>query len=310
MLRILEKIHEGRVMGTQLTATRLRRKVGMSPNRFCHFFNWLQREGYCKVSRTMTRITKRGKAYVVQTKVVDVTELGEISFLKRRTLVKLKETMRALHLARSLAQQRALVIDLVVEAFDLVYRDLYFGGKLDTFEKFRGRFEEHLREHLDKEIGDRIGLVHDAYLVISRSSQDRLLQDAREAMKRGHFLTENHRYALRKLDHIQEKYLVDNNVRWAHRVMATQFSGNETFQGFQHLVDPWQIVERERNEREILQPSKPGMIVFARDGHDANKKWELNIDSLQNRWKQACDKYVGIRACAQVTQDALADQRQ
>jgi hypothetical protein len=57
-----------------------------------------------------------------------------------------------------------VVIDLVVEAFDLVYSELYYAKKLENFKRFRDGLEEGLRECLNREIGDRIGLVYDAYL--------------------------------------------------------------------------------------------------------------------------------------------------
>ena len=287
-LSILSEIQRCDLKHALLRATELRIKARMDAHRFCRLFSWLQQQGYCRVRKSIvTRLAKKGKAYRLAVKLISISERGEAVLRRVHKLGRLTGIARSLHIARSPRQEMDAVIDLVVEASGLVYSELYYEGKLREFERFRDGLEEGLRECLNKEIGDGIGLVYDAYLFIRRIPGQPLLEDAKLAREKGHFLTANHRYVLRKMEGMKKEDLQAHNILWRDRVMKMKFIGNISFQDFQDLVDPYRIVEREWNERST--PGLPGhtTISLTRDSYNANMKWQLDFNELQKRWKRA-----------------------
>ncbi len=206
--------------------------------------------------------------------------------LKRRNKVgHLAQIAKDLYVARTPAKEMKLVYDLIVEAFDLAHAEFYYTGNTRTYERFVGQLEENLREHLNHEIGDKMMLLYDVSLSINRIPCIPLLEDAKQAMSRGHFLTPNHRYVLRRMEHMPEEQLMEHNISWKNRRMAARFTGNESWEGFQSLVDPWRIVEKERNERKTdgLPVSN---TIFRRNSYDPNERWKLNVNTLQARWQK------------------------
>jgi hypothetical protein len=138
---------------------------------------------------------------------------------------------------------------------------------------------------LDKEVGDKLGLTYQVSLDVSRRSRQELLDDAEEAMRKGHFLTLNHRYVLHRFRNLTEKALFDHNIRWRERIMRTNFTGRESSQDFQSLTDPYDIVEREATERNpALQQRR---TRYPHDRYDPDKRWNPNIEELMTRWNNA-----------------------
>jgi hypothetical protein len=92
---------------------------------------------------------------------------------------------------------------------------------------------------------------------------------------------------------MKEEDLQAHNILWRDRIMKMKFIGDISFQDFQDLVDPYRIVERERNERNT--PGLPGQttISLTRDSYAANMKWQLDLNKLQNRWKNASRRSFG-----------------
>jgi hypothetical protein len=225
-------------------------------------------------------------------KIVTLTSLGEAvapGLRRRLGWQHLKDIVRDLQLHRSPAEEVDLLMDLVVEVFDTAYDAFYEAGQTGDLEWFRGGFEERLRERLDEKIGDRMGVVHDVDLIVNEILREELLEDAMLAKEKGHFLTQNHRYVLRRIAHMKESELTEHNVRWKDSIMTIAPNGSESWQEFMNRVNPVKIVEREMNERGVRQPE---IIKPLGDRYDANEKWNPAIGMLVKRWNEA-DK--GIR---------------
>jgi len=284
-LRILEVIHTRNVKHVPLRATELRKEARIDTHRFHPVFKWLEERGYCQV--TVTRTSRKGLA-----KLVSITTLGEVALRKRRRLGHLYEISEELCRARSPDEEMTLLRALVVEAFDLVYSEFYYVGRMEAYERFRGGLEESLREHLDKEIGGRMGIVHDVCLCIRTIPRKPLLEDARLARRRGHFLTANHRYILRRAERVERRVLDDHNIRWKYKVMRTAFTGAESAQEFRELADPMQMVEQEGRNRATPSAPAPQTVRFVRDGYDFDKRWNPDVAELQRRWSQACKEHA------------------
>ncbi len=287
-LKILEHIRTCNLKHVQLKATELRKQVKMDPHRYHPLFKWLRNQGYCDTAKgAITRASKKsGKTRRYGVKLVDITKAGEVILGISHTLGHLKEIAQALCRAESPDEETKLVLDLIVEAFDLAYTEFHYAGKLEDFEDLIGGLEEELRKHLDKEIGDKIGLTHDAYLSIIRIPSHPLLEDAKLAKEKGHFLTQNHRYVLSKMEHVKSKDLIYHNAQWRNNIMMMEFTGDESYPHFQSLVDPWDIVERERNDRGTPNLSIPSRMMFPRDSYDERDEWKLDLDELIRRYKQ------------------------
>jgi hypothetical protein len=278
-VRILDYIRRRNLKRIKLRAKELRDEVRMDTHRFHSLFKWLQEHGYCQA--TLTKTSKRATA-----KLVSITIVGEVVLRKRHKLGQLDAMAKAIYRAPTRAKQMNSVQGLIVEAFDLAYSEFYYGGKSEDYQLFAGRLEERLREHLDKEIGDRISVVHDVMLVIGRVPSAALLKDAELAKERGHFLTQNHRYILNRKKRIGSKELTDHNIRWRDRIMEIKISGSESYYEFIDLIDPWKTVEREKKERSTPGLGETGRIL-GRDGYDPNQQWDLDIGELERRWKDA-----------------------
>jgi len=280
-VRILDYIRLRNLKRIPLPSKELREKVKMDTHRFHPLFRWLQDHRYCQV--TPTKTSKRATA-----KLVSISRVGEILLRKRHKLGRLSEMTKTIYRAPTRTKQMELVQELIVEAFDLAYAESYYGGKTEDYEAFARRLEERLREHLDKEIGDRLGLVHDVMIVVRRVPSAALLEDAELAKKRGHFLTENHRYVLKRRKRIGDKELTNHNLRWRARIMETRFTGNESYQEFIELVDGWKTVDREKTERDTAG-LRGTMRILGRDSYDPNRQWDPDIGELEHRWREAAN---------------------
>lgn len=279
-LRILDQIRLRNLKGIPLAATQLREQVRMDPHRFHPLFRWLLQHGYCRA--TLTKTSK---------KFVSITGLGELVLRKRHKLGRLSEIANAIYRAPDPGREMALVQDLILEAFDLAYSEFYYGGKSEDYEVFARGLEERLREHLDKETEHRSKSyphqIHDVMLVIRTIPLEPLLKDAELAMRKGHFLTQNHRYALNRARHIELRKLSDHNVRWKKRVMATKFSGSESDVQLMDLLDPYRIVELEKRKRATPSSVQPSSIRLARDSFDSSKLWQPDTKRLEARCNEA-----------------------
>jgi hypothetical protein len=284
-LRILVAIQRYRARkGNPIEATRLRSRVRMNTHFFCLIFDWLREHGYCQVTKTRREGDPRHPV-----KLVTLTSAGEAAIppLRRlRTLGNVKEIARKFCQTSSAVQELDFLLDLIVESFDMAYCELYSASRIEDFEWFRGAIEQRLREHLDENIGDRTEVAHDVYLIIRGIPRRDLFKDAEEAKRRGHFLTLNHRYILRKLANMQQSDLIAHNVGWANRVMSARPDGSESSRSFMDRVDPVKIVEREREERAIFNLPTQTM-TFARDSYDFDPGWNIDIAKLGQRWNQS-----------------------
>ena len=278
-IRILAEIRRYQVRDAPLYATKLRKKAAMDTHTFAAVFRWLQKHEYCRTTRTASR------------KLVRLASRGETAvpiLRKRPRFGDLKRIVEKFQDARSAKKEADVLLELIVEAFDLAYSEFYeFGGaRTEDYNWFRGGLEQRLREHLDKVIGDRVGVVHEVYLVIREIPCRLLLEDARLARERGHFLTQNHRYILYKMGHIKKEDLFDHNIRWSKNVMSFKPSGDELSQELMHRIDPWGIVEREWLERGAPATLGPETITSARNSYDYDDRWNPNVKELLASWNQ------------------------
>ena len=89
------------------------------------------------------------------------------------------------------------------------------------------------------------------------------------------------------MEHVKEKDLIGHNVRWRDRVMSAQFTGKESPQEFRDMVDPMEIVEQERKERQTSQLLGPQTVTFARDSYSFDDRWKIDVAELKRRWNQS-----------------------
>jgi len=125
-----------------------------------------------------------------------------------------------------------------------------------------------------------------------------LLEDAKLALGRGHFLTANHRYILEKIEGLSLQQLEQHDIDWKKNVESVTFSGSETNVKLQELIDPYTIVRKEMEQRKAILGRRYSSYyssinpTFARDTYSQDdRRWKVNVTALQSRYRLAEKSY-------------------
>lgn len=181
-------------------------------------------------------------------------------------------------------------------AFDYSYTKS-IGGDISHYRKFLEQIEAPLRQMLNVSF-EKNSFYNDPYLVIRSLPVDALFEDAKLALKKGHFLSANHRYMLDELRVSSLDKLEQHNILWKKRVQSFQFTGTEISEQLKTLLNPYVRVSEEIEERKGILGKKHRYYYseiekgFTRDSYSADdSRWRIDVSILQSRYKRARQRY-------------------
>ncbi len=165
------------------------------------------------------------------------------------------------------------------------FHEKFKEGHIKDYGQFKKSVEEPLMELLNFNM-DKQPSLYDPYLVINNYPLKQLHKDAKLALKKGHYLTANHRFLLHKLDGIDEDKLIHHNIDWKKRIESGEYISFNDFKSLDE-VNPHNLVIKEREARGLLRGFTEERIVFARNAFEFDQRWIPNHDELYDRWLNA-----------------------
>jgi len=234
---------------------------------------------------------KRGKK-----KPIEITDKGRQHYLQNQEISKLREFSARLFEKISPEEKLDVLSEILLSGFKIYFKTFYEKGNVEDYAKFVSSIEEPIRDFLNEDnfteemiaqIKNGVDISKgfmDPYFLIDDLPLLELYQDALKAREEGHFLTQNHRYILHKLEGYKNEELEQHNVEWSQRFQKQVFTGKESEQSLSDYIHPTRIVLNEyRCRGEILKKD----YLHRKNVYDHNPKWKIDVESLKARWIEA-----------------------